>query len=178
MCQHVGPMPPLASSSPNRYHRQQLARFADYSPWTARPRLFHRLAHPDWTRWRRPFCSFGKASRSSQFAVEPTPHSRLFHLRTSQTRAWPPCATTSPKDEPKKASRPFDRERDSGVISEGAGVLVLETLRHALARGARPCAEITGFASCNDPVPGEHGAGLADCMRRAVAHAGRRNSAR
>ncbi|MFT5126853.1 MAG: 3-oxoacyl-[acyl-carrier-protein] synthase II [Rhodothermales bacterium] len=80
-------------------------------------------------------------------------------------------------DQPERASRPFDRERDSGVISEGAGVLVLETLRHALARGARPYAEITGFSSCNDPEPGEHGAGLADSMRRAVANAGRRNSA-
>jgi 3-oxoacyl-[acyl-carrier-protein] synthase II len=80
-------------------------------------------------------------------------------------------------DEPEKASRPFDRERDSGVISEGAGVLVLETLGHALARGARPYAEITGYASCMDPEPAVHGSGLAESMRLAVANAGRRTSA-
>jgi 3-oxoacyl-[acyl-carrier-protein] synthase II len=77
-------------------------------------------------------------------------------------------------DCPEKASRPFDRERDSGVISEGAGVLVLETLGHARARGARVYGEITGCASVLDPAPGVHGSGLAESMRLAVANAGRR----
>lgn len=79
-------------------------------------------------------------------------------------------------DEPEKASRPFDLERDGFVIGEGGGALVIETEDHARARGAKILAELAGYANTNDghhvtaPLP--HGEGAADCMRQALARAG------
>ena len=75
--------------------------------------------------------------------------------------------------EPGKASRPFDLERDSGVISEGAGVFILENLDTALARGARPYLEITGYSKQRDRDPVNPGSGLEESMRMALANAGR-----
>lgn len=79
-------------------------------------------------------------------------------------------------DEPTRASRPFDNDRDGFVIGEGAGVVVLEDLEHARQRGARIYAEVIGYAATSDahhitePAPG--GAGLARALRRAIAKAG------
>jgi 3-oxoacyl-[acyl-carrier-protein] synthase II len=76
-------------------------------------------------------------------------------------------------DDPERASRPFDAERDGFVLGEGAGVLLLEDEDHARARGARIYAELAGYASTADahhivePAPG--GVGLAKAIRRALS---------
>lgn len=78
-------------------------------------------------------------------------------------------------DEPERASRPWDRDRDGFVLSEGAGVVVLESLQHARRRGAPIYAELVGYAASADAYhmtqPPEHGEGAALCMRRALRSA-------
>ena len=74
--------------------------------------------------------------------------------------------------EPEKASRPFDLERDSGVISEGAGIFVLENLDRAEARGARAYLEIGGYGKQRDIDQTRPGSGLQDSMALALANAG------
>ena len=82
---------------------------------------------------------------------------------------------TSHNDEPERASRPFERDRDGFVPSEGAGVLVLEALDHALARGATPLAEMLGYGVSADArflvAPPEEGEGAARAMQTALANA-------
>jgi beta-ketoacyl-acyl-carrier-protein synthase II len=79
-------------------------------------------------------------------------------------------------DEPTKASRPFDGDRDGFVPSEGGAVLVLEELDHALSRGAEPLAEIISYASTSDAIhltaPDKEGEGAAYCMQLACEAAG------
>jgi 3-oxoacyl-[acyl-carrier-protein] synthase II len=75
--------------------------------------------------------------------------------------------------EPEKASRPFDLERDSGVISEGAGIFVLENLERAQARGASIYLEISGYSRQRDHAPDHPASGLAESMKLALANAGR-----
>lgn len=78
-------------------------------------------------------------------------------------------ALSTRNDEPKKASRPFDRDRDGFVLSEGAGAFVFEELEHARRRGAPILAEILGFASTSDAdhltQPPEDGRGAAAAMK-------------
>lgn len=73
--------------------------------------------------------------------------------------------------DPTRASRPYDAASDSGVISEGAGILVLENLERAVARGATPYLEVTGYAAQTDYNPEDPGSGLESTMRLALANA-------
>jgi 3-oxoacyl-[acyl-carrier-protein] synthase II len=78
--------------------------------------------------------------------------------------------------EPEKASRPFDLERDSGVISEGAGVFILENLERAEARNARIYLELGGYGKQRDIDVTRPGSGLAESMKIALANACRSES--
>lgn len=77
---------------------------------------------------------------------------------------------------PDKASRPFDTDRDGFVMGEGAGMLVIEALDHALARGAKPLAELIGYGTTSDAyhmtAGPEDGNGAARAMRLAIAQSG------
>lgn len=85
-------------------------------------------------------------------------------------------ALSTRNENPKAASRPFDLDRDGFVMGEGAGVVVLESLDHALGRGAPILAELVGYGSTNDAyhvsAPAEDGVGAASCMRLALEDAG------
>jgi 3-oxoacyl-[acyl-carrier-protein] synthase II len=76
--------------------------------------------------------------------------------------------------EPEKASRPFDRDRDGGLIAEGSAVVVLETLESAVARGATPLLEILGYGSSGDTPDAEPARGLFDSMQSALHNSGLR----
>lgn len=84
--------------------------------------------------------------------------------------------STGFNDHPEKASRPYDTDRDGFVMGEGAGILVIESLDHALARGARPIAELVGYGTSADAyhltAGPEDGDGAARAMRTALAQAG------
>ena len=79
-------------------------------------------------------------------------------------------------DEPLKASRPWDRDRDGFVLSDGAGVVVLEEYEHAKKRGANIYAEVIGYGMSSDAYhmtqPPENGEGAARCMKSALRDAG------
>ena len=102
----------------------------------------------------------------AEFATTPTSMSGFISARAMSTR----------NDEPEKASRPWDESRDGFVLSNGAGVVVLEELEHARKRGAKIYAEVIGFGMSADAyhmtAPPDDGEGAARCMRIAMDDAG------
>jgi len=89
-------------------------------------------------------------------------------------------ALSSRNDEPERASRPFDKDRDGFVVGEGAGIVVLERLDRARARGAHIYGELIGYGITADAyhitAPAEDGIGAAECMQMALEDAGIRPS--
>ena len=102
----------------------------------------------------------------AEFATTPTAVGGFSSMKALSTR----------NDEPQRASRPWDRDRDGFVMGDGAGVMVLEEYEAARARGARIYCELAGFGMSGDAwhmtAPSENGEGAARCRRNALADAG------
>jgi 3-oxoacyl-[acyl-carrier-protein] synthase II len=102
----------------------------------------------------------------SEAAITPFAYASFCSMKAMSTR----------NDAPSAASRPFDKNRDGFIMGEGAGILVLESLEHARARGARIYCELAGYAATCDAYhitqPDPEGKGLSMAMRRALASAG------
>ena len=101
----------------------------------------------------------------SEAAITPFAYASFCSMKAMSTR----------NDAPSSASRPFDKNRDGFIMGEGAGILVLETLEHAQARGARIYCELAGYAATCDAYhitqPDPEGKGLSMAMKRALASA-------
>ena len=101
----------------------------------------------------------------AEYATTPTSMAGFITAKAMSTR----------NDDPEAASRPWDRDRDGFVLANGAGVMVIEELEHARARGANIIAELVGFGMSGDAhhmtAPPEDGEGAARCMRIALADA-------
>ena len=102
----------------------------------------------------------------AEAAVTPLAVAGFSNMRALSTR----------NDEPDKACRPFDKDRDGFIIAEGGAIIVLETLEHAQARGAKIYAEIAGFGATADAyhitAPAESGEGAQMAMKLAISDAG------
>ena len=102
----------------------------------------------------------------AEMATSPTGIAGFANARALSTR----------NDSPQTASRPWDKDRDGFVLSDGAGVVVLEEYEHAKKRGAKIYAEIIGYGMSSDAyhmtAPSENGDGAARCMKNAIQNAG------
>ena len=102
----------------------------------------------------------------TEAAITPFAYASFCSMKAMSTR----------NDAPEMASRPFDKGRDGFVMGEGAGILVLESIEHAQARGARIYCELAGYAATCDAYhitqPDPEGKGLSMAMKRALASAG------
>jgi 3-oxoacyl-[acyl-carrier-protein] synthase II len=102
----------------------------------------------------------------SEAAITPFAYASFCSMKAMSTR----------NDQPRSASRPFDKNRDGFIMGEGAGILVLESHEHAKARGARIYCELAGYAATCDAYhitqPDPEGKGLSMAMRRALSSAG------
>jgi 3-oxoacyl-[acyl-carrier-protein] synthase II len=103
---------------------------------------------------------------SSEAAIVPVAMAGLNAMTALSTR----------NDDPERASRPFDKNRDGFLIAEGGAVVILESLEHAQARGAKILCELTGYGTSDDAfhisAPAENGAGAAISMQLALRNAG------
>ncbi|HTO04587.1 MAG TPA: beta-ketoacyl-ACP synthase II, partial [Opitutus sp.] len=101
----------------------------------------------------------------SEAAITPFAYASFCSMKAMSTR----------NDSPQTASRPFDKNRDGFIMGEGSGILVLESLEHARARGARIYCELAGYAATCDAYhitqPDPEGKGLSMAMKRALASA-------
>ena len=129
-------------------------------------------------------CSAGAHAVGEAFRLIRHGHADVMVAGGAEATITPMCiggfasmkALSTRNDEPARASRPFDRDRDGFVVGEGAGILVLEERGEALARGATPYAEVLGYGMSGDAfhitAPSEDGSGAVRVMRAALAEAG------
>ena len=129
-------------------------------------------------------CSAGAHAVGEAFRLVRYGHADVMVAGGAEATITPMCiggfasmkALSTRNDDPRRASRPFDRDRDGFVVGEGAGVLILEEREQALARGATPYAEVAGYGMSGDAfhitAPPEDGNGAFRVMRAALAEAG------
>ena len=129
-------------------------------------------------------CSAGAHAVGEAFRLVRHGHADVMVAGGAEATITPMCiggfasmkALSTRNDEPERASRPFDRDRDGFVVGEGAGILVLEEREQALARGATLYAEILGYGMSGDAfhitAPAEDGGGAVRVMQAALAEAG------
>jgi len=123
--------------------------------------------------------SIGVAMRTIQYGDADVMLAGGAELGSSPTAMAGFCsmkAMSTRNDDPTRASRPWDKDRDGFVLGDGAGILILEEYEHARARGARIYAELLGFGSSSDAhhmtAPSENGEGPARCLTAALNDAG------
>lgn len=129
-------------------------------------------------------CSAGAHAVGEAFRLVRYGHADVMVAGGAEATITPMCiggfasmkALSTRNDEPERASRPFDRNRDGFVVGEGAGILVLEEREQALARGAQVYAEVIGYGMSGDAfhitAPAEDGGGAVRVMQAALTEAG------
>lgn len=129
-------------------------------------------------------CSAGAHAVGEAFRLVRYGHADVMVAGGAEATITPMCiggfasmkALSTRNDDPERASRPFDRDRDGFVVGEGAGILILEERERALARGATPYAEVLGYGMSGDAfhitAPAEDGGGAVRVMQAALGEAG------